>query len=87
MPNTGKVGELDNFVRCYEFFFDSCSNTVILSEVALMYTKLYFSITLTKKSNHILVNFYSFITAKGNINDIYYPLIMKQTELNVWTTS
>lgn len=32
---------------------------------------------IDKKPNHILVNFYSFITAKGNINDIYYSLIMK----------
>lgn len=59
VPNTGKVRELHNFDRCYEFFFssDSCSNRVILFEVAFMYTKLYFSVPFTQKSKHILVNF------------------------------
>lgn len=79
MPNTSKVRELNNFDRRYEFFFrsDSCSNRVTLFEVALMYTKLYFSVPLTKKSKHILVNFYSIITAKGNISDVYHSLVMK----------
>lgn len=39
--------------------------------------QIIFFCSIDKKPKHILVNFYNTITAKANISDLYYSLIMK----------
>lgn len=78
-PNTGKVMELNNFDRCYKSFSKE-SLTFKQGDTfwgCFDVHQIIFFCSIDKKSKHTLVNFYNTITAKANISDLYYSLIMK----------